>query len=324
MFSVDTLTVIGQAESIIGEYNQQGFTLTLRQLYYQFVARALIPNTDRSYSRLGRIVSDARRAGMIDWDAIEDRTRFTRRLSSWDNPQDILQSARDSYHRDLWANQLRRLEVWIEKDALLGVIESVCQDNDVPFFSCRGYVSDSEMWQAAMRIRRYYTSGQSTIVLHLGDHDPSGIDMTRDITDRLRLFCGVDHYVNRIALTLDQIQEVGPPPNPAKLTDTRFANYLRLYGRDSWELDALEPQYMVNLVMSHIHALRDNLAWHEALRQQENERAQLGQVITDLHRQQGVMPTCNACGVAITHRRSDTRYCSPACRQKAYRQRRGT
>ena len=134
-FSLKSMETIRQAESIIAEYQSQGFSLTLRQLYYQFVARGLIANTERDYKRIGNIVSDARRAGLIDWYSIEDRTRFIRSLPKWDKPQDILESAKDSYHRDLWATQEKRIEVWIEKDALVGVIESVCQENDVSFFS---------------------------------------------------------------------------------------------------------------------------------------------------------------------------------------------
>lgn len=279
-FRGDTLAIIQQAEVIIADYQAQGFSLTLRQLYYQFVARDLVPNTERSYKRLGNIVSDARRAGLIDWLSIEDRTRYIRRNSSWDSPAGILESAKQSYHRDLWANQLCRIEVWIEKDALVGVIDNVCSNNDVPFFSCRGYVSDSEMWQAAMRADRNKRRGQNTIILHFGDHDPSGIDMSRDIQDRLNLFCqrgSVD--VRRIALTMEQIEEVNPPPNPAKTTDTRYDGYISEYGYESWELDALEPQYIVDLVEQHIMEERDVDLWQEAVGQQETEREQIGTII---------------------------------------------
>lgn len=279
-FTSQTEDIIASAEQIIEQYLAQGFSLTLRQLYYQFVARALLPNTEAAYNKLGTVISDARRAGRIDWDAIEDRTRFLRRLSSWDTPQDILESAKDSYHRDLWATQSVRFEVWIEKDALVGVIEGVCQENDVPFFSCRGYVSDSEMWRGAIRMRRYDHNNQKVIVLHLGDHDPSGIDMTRDIKDRLDLFSGyADIEVRRIALTMEQVEEVQPPPNPAKMTDSRFSGYVAEYGDESWELDALEPQYIANLIAEHILAERDEEKWDEAVAEQEKEREQIADVI---------------------------------------------
>jgi len=278
-FNNDSLNLIDVANNIISEYMAHKLTLTLRQLYYQFVARGLIPNTERDYKRIGNIVSDARRAGMIDWDAIEDRTRFVRTLGNWDKPQDILESAKDSYHRDLWATQDKRLEVWIEKDALVGVIESICQENDVSFFSCRGYVSDSEMWRGAMRMRHYTHSKQGVIVLHLGDHDPSGIDMTRDIEDRLRLFSGSPIEVRRIALTMEQIDEQQPPPNPAKITDSRYASYAAEYGNESWELDALEPQFISDLIRDQILEERDEEKWEVAVAEQEEQRDQIQDII---------------------------------------------
>lgn len=283
-FGKETQRIIGQAEVIISGYQRQGFKLTLRQLYYQFVARSLIPNTEQSYKKIGNIISDARRAGLIDWEAIEDRTRYLRQLSNWGKPQDILTSARDSYHRDLWANQDKRIEVWIEKDALVGVIESVCQENDVPFFSCRGYVSDSEMWGGGIRIFQHNSkSQQRVIILHLGDHDPSGIDMTRDIEDRLRLFSGWpspnNPEIRRIALTMEQIEKLNPPPNPAKITDSRYNGYVAKYGEESWELDALEPQYISNLIETQILSERDDNLWNQLVDEQEKERKQTDKVV---------------------------------------------
>lgn len=279
-FSARTVETIQQAEIIVNEYQAQGFNLTLRQLYYQFVARGLIANTERDYKRIGNIVSDARRAGLIDWDSIEDRTRFIRSLGHWDKPQDILESAKDSYHRDLWATQDKRIEVWIEKDALVGVIEAVCQENDVSFFSCRGYVSDSEMWRGAMRMRRYSRNDQGVIVLHLGDHDPSGLDMTRDIDDRLQLFSRyAEIEVRRIALTMEQIEEQSPPPNPAKVTDSRYESYAAEYGEESWELDALEPQFISDLIREQILEERDADKWEAAVAEQEEEREQIQDII---------------------------------------------
>lgn len=279
-FTAQTLATIGDAESIISEYLAQGFSLTLRQLYYQFVARALIANTERDYKRIGNILSDARRAGLIDWNAIEDRTRFIRSQGFFSSPTELLDTAKDAYHRDLWATQDKRIEVWIEKDALIGVIESICRENDVSYFSCRGYVSDSEMWRGARRMRRYDHNSQKVIVLHLGDHDPSGIDMTRDIEDRLNLFSGyADIEVRRIALTMEQIEEKNPPPNPAKMTDSRYAGYVAEFGDESWELDALEPQFISNLIRDEIEKERDQDLWDEAVSEQEKEREQIQDII---------------------------------------------
>ncbi len=276
-FSKDSLAVIAQANQIIAEYRRQGFDLTLRQLYYQFVARDLIKNNMQEYKRLGRRVNDGRLAGLIDWDAIVDRTRNLQKLSHWDNPAGVIASAAYGYHRDLWATQPLRVEVWIEKDALVGVIEGVCERHDVPYFSCRGNVSQSEMWAAAMRHKGYRNASgrrQDTIVLHLGDHDPNGIDMTRDMQDRLLMFqAGTD--LRRIALNIDQVRKYDPPPNFVKEADSRTTGYRDQYGEECWELDALEPQVISELIDDHITTLRDDPAWTLAYERQERERDQL-------------------------------------------------
>jgi len=272
-----TLATVAQANTIIAQYAAQGFDLTLRQLYYQMVARALIPNNLQSYKRLGDIINDARLAGLIDWNRIVDRTRNVRANSHWSSPADIMRSAANSYAIDKWADQDWRVEVWIEKDALVGVIEGVCQDLDVAYFSCRGYTSQSEMWSASQRLLRYTNAGKSVKILHLGDHDPSGIDMTRDIRERLDLFMysSPDVEVDRIALTWAQVQQYNPPPNPAKATDSRYESYLSAYGAECWELDALEPQVIADLIRDGVQGVRDDARWYDALARQGVESALL-------------------------------------------------
>lgn len=272
-FQADTLEVIGQANAIIDDYLAQGYQLTLRQLYYRFVATDLIPNNMRSYKRLGSILNDARLAGHVDWEAIEDRTRNLEEVSHWATPAGIIRAAANSYRVDKWENQPIYVEVWIEKDALAGVFERVCTAEDVPWFSCRGYTSQSEMWSAAQRIANR-AGDRDAVVLHFGDHDPSGIDMTRDIQDRLELF-GATVDVERIALNYDQVEEYDPPPNPAKLTDSRAKGYIAKHGRSSWELDALEPTVLAALVREEVHALRDDDRWEVDVEREEEEREAL-------------------------------------------------
>lgn len=274
-----TQVVIAQADAICSSYQAQGYDLTLRQLYYQFVSRGLIPNKDTAYKRLGSIVNQARLAGLLDWDYITDRTRELVDLPHWDDPADVIRSAARGYHEALWAGQDRRVEVWIEKDALVGVIEAPCQTWDVPFFSCRGYTSQSEVWVAARRLEGYLDDGASEVViLHLGDHDPSGLDMTRDIEDRLRLFLGGDGYdedalrIERLALNRDQVDRYSPPPNPTKLTDSRAGPYLARHGRSSWELDALEPTVIGALITAAIQEEVDEELYGEKLAAQEEAR----------------------------------------------------
>lgn len=281
-FRADTLAAIETANQIIAQYAAQGYTLTLRQLYYQHVARGLIENTERNYKKLGSIISDGRLAGLIDWDAIEDRTRNLRGLSHWDNPADIIGAAAHSFRIDKWENQYNRVEVWVEKDALVGVIERVCQRYDVNYFACRGYTSQSEMYAAAQRIAQYIENSQDVHILHLGDHDPSGIDMTRDIRDRIEMFLeGLGCDISRLALNWDQVELYNPPPNPAKTTDSRFDGYQELYGAESWELDALEPAVISDLIERHILALRDDDRWDASVACEQEHKTLLDRVAGD-------------------------------------------
>lgn len=315
------------ANRILEEYAAQGFDLTLRQLYYQMVARDLFPddrrwrytgsrwvrdvngtpNAEPNYKWLGSLVNDARMAGLIDWNHIVDRTRNLSRSPSWNDPAALVRAGADQFAIDKWADQPHYVEVWIEKDALVGVIEPTCRDWRVPFFSCRGYTSQSEMWGAAQRLGRQMSRDKKVLILHMGDHDPSGIDMTRDIEDRLTNFIAIDYYrdsvddeerdrldaetehrgswafdfveenfeVKRIALNWDQIEEFDPPPNPAKLSDARAKKYVAKYGRESWELDALDPTTMADLVTTGIDDVLDHELWEQAGEREDEQRRTL-------------------------------------------------
>lgn len=274
-FTVDVRVRIQQANSIIAEYAAEQMTLTLRQLYYQFVARGIIPNNLREYKKLGSIVNDARLAGMIDWDAIEDRTRSLSSWKHWDSPSQALQETAERFRYDVWHSQPTRIEVWVEKEALTGVIERACGPWVIPFFACRGYVSQSEQYAASKRFLDYHeNAGQQVLILHFGDHDPSGIDMTRDNDDRLQMFThGMDFVtVKRLALNENQIAKYKPPPNPAKVTDSRAKKYIERFGDESWELDALDPKVLRALVKKEVDSVLDVDAWDEEQVRQEKAR----------------------------------------------------
>lgn len=280
-FAAKSRSLIEAANVILEEYAADGYVLTLRQLYYQFVARNILPNVEREYDRLGKVISEARLAGLVDWEYLTDRTRELRQNSHWISPRDIVEVCSRQYATDKWAGQEYRPEVWIEKDALVGILERVCKPLDVPFFSCRGYTSQSEMWGAGQRLLDYQNEGKTPFVFHLGDHDPSGIDMSRDIEDRLALFLGSDisFKFDRLALNIDQVEQYGPPPNPAKVTDTRCADYVRQYGSYSWELDALEPKVIEELVSKAIHNILDGEIWAAAVALEEQGRNDLARVV---------------------------------------------
>lgn len=282
-FSIGSRAIIQQANKIIADYQRQGFTLTLRQLYYQFVSRDLLANKQTEYKRLGSVINDARLAGLIDWSAIEDRTRNIRKLPSWDSPEAIIDVVAEQYAENLWATQPRHVEVWIEKDALIGVIENVCERWRLPYLGCRGYISQSEQYAAGKRFARAEAQDRAPVVIYLGDHDPSGIDMSRDHTDRLAMFARWPVEVRRLALNMDQIEQYNPPPNPAKDTDSRSGkelpgggftpgSYRDLYGESSWELDALEPTVIDALIEAEVQDLLDHDAWATALAAQEKNR----------------------------------------------------
>ena len=277
-FSPDRQDKIDKANVIIAEYAAQGYEITLRQLYYQFVSRDFIANNQREYKNLGDIINDARLAGLIDWEAIVDRTRNLQSLAHWNSPASIIDACASQYRIDKWADQPYRVECWIEKDALIGVIENVCKELDIAYFSCRGYTSQSEMWSAAMRLQRYRKGRQKPLVLHLGDHDPSGKDMTRDITDRLSEFSEGTIEVRRLALNMSQITQYHPPPNPAKITDSRAAGYIAEFGGESWELDALEPAVIATLIRDAVFTVRDVDKWVAQQLEEDTQKAQLEKV----------------------------------------------
>lgn len=269
-FRSESLTLIDTANAIISEYDEEGYDLTLRQLYYQLVARGYIENTMNSYKRVGSVINDARLSGLIDWNSVTDRTRNLRRNSHWDSPGEIIRTAVSQYAIDTREDQPNYIEVWVEKEALVEVVAKACRSLDVPYFACRGYVSQSEMWAAAMRFKEKAVEGKEPHIIHLGDHDPSGIDMTRDIVERMELFEAYTE-VHRIALNLDQITTYNPPPNPAKITDSRCNGYMKMYGNESWELDALNPKAIKDLIQHEISRLTD---WDKFDAKCEEEREQ--------------------------------------------------
>lgn len=276
-FRGDSLALIATMNRIVGEYVQQGYRLTVRQLYYQLVARALIENTERSYKRITSIVNDAKLAGLMDWDAIEDRTREFLRRGRWESGAALLRAAADQYHEDMWSTQSHRVFVVVEKEALAGVLERACRKLDIPLLAARGYPSGTVLREFALSdLAPALDAGQVPVILHLGDHDPSGIDMSRDLEERLLLFSEQTHVeFERIALNMEQIEEQRPPENPAKTTDARFATYRRIYGASSWELDALKPDYLAGLVESHAARYIDTGQWAERCAQVEAVRQRL-------------------------------------------------
>jgi hypothetical protein len=326
-FRPDTLAKIAQAVSIINEYDGQ--KLTARQVYYQFVARDLIPNNEKSYKTMTGMLTDARYAGLIDWDAIEDRGREPDVPSEWDSIDEIVDASVNQWRSPRWRDQPKYVELWVEKQALAGVLSPIAYRNHVPLMVNKGYSSASAMFAAAERMltacgvtvqlqcdncaedydfressgkckgcgektnamfRYNYRDGmregeqmedveKEIVVLYLGDHDPSGEDMVRDIRDRLIEFGVPNLKVEKIALNMDQIRRFNPPPNPAKITDSRAAGYIAKYGNQSWELDALPPRELNRIVERAIARNVDKELMDEVIAKENIERARVREAI---------------------------------------------
>ena len=276
------LQLIEHVNQIIDEYRAAGYTMTLRQVYYQLVAKAIIENTERSYKNIGNLIKNGRLAGYIDWSAIEDRTRNLRKQPAWDSPAQILEVAAESYKRDLWETQDHYLEVWVEKDAQIAVVEESASRLNCPCFSCRGFSSATIMHDAALRFIEKTEHGKKCVLVYLGDHDPSGLNMTRDINERLDVF-GVNVDVRRIALNRDQIDLYKPPVNFAKKTDSRWKKYAAEHGEYSWELDALRPEVIDGLITDAIKVNLDQKRFNLSIERQESERQELRMLFLSEH-----------------------------------------
>lgn len=281
-FSKANAELIELMNALIRSYQAEGYVLTVRQLYYQLVARDIISNTLQEYKRVAGIINDAKLAGLIDWDAIEDRTREFVVQPHWNTGAEIVRAVANQYNQDRWVNQAARVFVIIEKEALVGVLAKTCKKWDVPILAARGYPSGTVLREfAEQHLLPAQRGGQGAVILHLGDHDPSGIDMTRDLRDRLELFTwGQVDDIFRIGLTMDQIEEVNPPENPAKATDSRFESYREQFGESSWELDALSPSYLNELVEEHITDQIDSEEWDAIQEQVDEVKARLDDVAT--------------------------------------------
>jgi hypothetical protein len=271
IFRIDSLERIEQCNDIIGNYQDQGLRLTLRQLYYQLVTRNIIKNEEKSYKALSGLVSNARLAGLVDWDAIEDRVRRPQVPQEFENLSNLVDVAITAYRLPRWEGQRYYVELWVEKDALAGVLAPIASSHHVTLMVNRGYSSQSCMYECA---RRYLGNIRSTskqpILLYLGDHDPSGEDMVRDITERLDMFGVRGLIVEKLALTFEQVKKYSLPPNPAKMSDPRAKEYIEKHGSQSWEVDALPPEVLGELINDAITSYVD-LELMEKIKVKENE-----------------------------------------------------
>ena len=285
--SKKSLESLSEINEIVTDFIEQGYTLTLRQLYYQLVSKNIIPNSDKEYSKLSRLLKEGRMAGIVEWGAIEDRLRKIHSVPTWDSPKSILRTALRSYTTDWQIGQDNYLEVWVEKDALSEVVKQASDQYQVPVMVNRGYSSISAFYDTYKRISRVFRNGKGRVfILYLGDHDPSGLDMVRDVDDRIKAMfppsLALKIEVKHLALTHEQIEEHRPPPNPAKLKDSRAKKYVEEHGYTSWEVDALAPPVLNRLIENSIEQLLDMSLIEIQREREEVQYNQLEQIINNL------------------------------------------
>lgn len=288
-FRADSLAMIDLCNRIVEGYQAQGYRLSLRQLYYQLVTRNAIPNQERAYKNLGRLLSEGRLAGLIDWDAIEDRVRIPQRPNEFKDLHDLVEVALRSYRLPRWEGQDNYVELWVEKDALSGVLAPLAREYHITLMINRGYSSQSAMYEAAQRFWEAQAEGRACHLIYLGDMDPSGEDMVRDVRDRLDTF-GCSVIVDKVAITTPQVRRYNPPPNPAKMSDSRARGYVAEHGLSAWEVDALPPDVLQTVIRRAVED-RVSLAKMNAVKnKEEQDKRALNKAMANLQKEGGRRP----------------------------------
>lgn len=279
-FSPENMKLLIRIDAMLTDYMSQGYRVSVRQAYYQLVKANVIENSDESYSRLVKLITNARLAGYLDWDAVEDRGRQVVDYQTWESPAQILQQATETFRIDKWADQGKHVEVMAEKAAVEGVLIPVCQEFDVPFHANKGYSSVSALYETGKRLQERRYSGKDVVVIYLGDHDPSGIHMSRDVLDRLEMFSQSRLTVLRVALNMPQIERYDPPCQYSKEKDSRTPDYVARFGSyDCWELDSLEPRVMAGILRAAIKAQINPEKWEKAVAREDEMKDQLQSIV---------------------------------------------
>jgi hypothetical protein len=230
---------------------------TVRQVFYQAVVLDLVPKDEvRGYKLVQRRLVALRERGTIPHDWITDNVRIVRGHNRYGGPKDYARVAAEFYRRDYWAEAPVNVEVWLEKDALAGVLTPVVvEECGLDLYVTRGYASVSYLQSAADSIR---LDGRPARVYLLTDFDPSGLGIATTVAAELvRRSHPVEVLVERLAVTRQQIDEYQLPTRPTKRTDSRAAAFMREHGTSSVELDALPPAVLRGLVRDSIERHMD-------------------------------------------------------------------
>jgi len=263
------------------EYKEQGYLpVTLRHLYYKLVSRSLIENDVHEYRKVGKLMTYARENHIIPYDYLTDSSRIPSIVSQFDNLKDLGNAAINSYKKRRWKYQDCYLEVWIEKAAMTSTIEDITRKYCVPLITGKGYNSLPIIWDAYNRMKEY--NKEQNIILYLGDHDPSGVNMDVDIKNRFMKNFGIEPDIQRIALTMDQIQQYNLPSQFAKKKDPRYKNYKNQFGLESWEIEALPIKIIRELLENKIKEYIDFDKYNRVLEQEVQDKERFKEIIEEL------------------------------------------
>ena len=267
--------IIENSLEILSQYEKG--VLTIRGLHYQLVSRGMT-NDIQHYKRVVSAMEIARWDGRIDFDVFSDRDRSMCGHTRSDITvlEEMEETAKEqiglwmrSYHKNRWENQPYYPEVLIEKKALEGVFAGPCRSLGIAIGACKGYPSLTFLYELSVRLSMAQSDGKKPIILYFGDYDPSGEDIPRSIAENLTKFGVHDIVVRRIALTEQQVVDWHLPPAPAKITDSRTANWT---GLGQVELDAVKPEQLIELLRTAVRDIFDYGLYTQLMEEESVER----------------------------------------------------
>lgn len=250
----------------------------VRQYFYVLATERLVLKDGKGYRRVQRVLADARERDDFPWEAVFDPLREVRTPPVWAGLREYLETVRRSYVLDKWQYQERRLEVWVEKNTVIGTLEAVTEEYEVPLLSGHGYMSKTAKREASLRVSR-----EGRTVVYVGDFDPSGVNMLEETAGWIREHLSVPSAafdVRRVAITEEDHADPAIPHIPVNMKDPRAHEFVRRYGREVVEVEALPPEELRRRVEDAILAEIDRAAWEKALRREARDRRELRRRLT--------------------------------------------
>jgi Uncharacterized conserved protein len=264
----DKNELIENSKKIMNDSNDK---LTLRALFYKLVGINILENKKTDYQILSRVINNARWEHILNFDCIEDRIRTKIFPSFFDDVEDLIRVAVESYNIDIWKDQPNYIELLVEKDTLVSLFENIVYEYKINLSVTKGYNSLTEIYLLYKRLEEKKDLNKDVYILYVGDLDPSGLDMDRDIRARLKAL-GLLPFFERIALNIEDVKKYKLLPNRIKKKDPRSNNYKY---NDCWEIDALDTSILKKKLVSKIELLIDHKKWNKSLEKQKNNKNDL-------------------------------------------------